>query len=161
MNYKIQEKSAFCVLEKVSAHTVADEKNKQTIPEFWAQCHKDGTVTRLLQAATDENVYGICYAPTKNCDTFDYSIAVVCQNDVEVPQDFRKSTIPARTWAVFECIGAMPNAIQEMWGKIESEFFATSGYRSTNEMDMEVYPDGDTDSPDYRCEIWVTVCKDS
>lgn len=161
MNYKIQEKEAFYVLEKVSEHSVADGKNKKSVPAFWAQCHKDGMVKTLLQAATDEFVYGICYGQSQNEDTFDYSIAVACQKDVQVPQGFEKRLIPSRTWAVFECIGAMPNAIQEMWNKIVSEFFPTSGYRPTYEMDIEVYPDGDTDSADYRSEIWVPVRKDN
>ena len=45
--------------------------------------------------------------------------------------------------------GAMPNAMQDMWHKIVSEFFPTSGYQPTYEMD----------SPDYRSEIWAPVIK--
>ena len=55
--------------------------------------------------------------------------------------------------------GAMPNAMQDMWHKIVSEFFPTSGYQPTYEMDIEAYTEGNMGSPDYRSEIWVPVIK--
>lgn len=120
MDYKIIEKNAFDIIEKVEAHTVENSENAKT---------------------------------------FDYSIAAKCDNNTVVPEGFRKNTIPARTWAVFECKGAMPNAMQDMWHKIISEFFPTSGYQPTYEMDIEAYTDGNMGSPDYRSEIWVPVIK--
>ena len=53
----------------------------------------------------------------------------------------------------------MPNAIQDKWHKIVSEFFPTSGYEPTYEMDIEAYTDGNMGSPDYRSEIWIPVIK--
>ena len=55
--------------------------------------------------------------------------------------------------------GAMPNAMQDMWHKFVSEFFPTSGYQPTYEMDIEAYTEGNMGSPDYRSEIWVPVIK--
>lgn len=95
----------------------------------------------------------------KNAKTFDYSIAAKCDKNTVVPKGFRKSTIPARTWAIFKCKGPMPNAIQDMWHKIVSEFFPSSGYQPTYEMDIEAYTEGNMGSPDYRSEIWVPVIK--
>ena len=53
----------------------------------------------------------------------------------------------------------MPDAIQQLWQRICGEFFPTSGYRPTGELDIEVYPEGDMHSPDYASEIWVPVEK--
>lgn len=78
-----------------------------------------------------------------------------------MPEGFRKNTIPARTWAVFECKGAMPNAMQDLWHKIVSEFFPTSGYQPTCEMDIEAYTAGDMSSSDYCSEIWISVTKNT
>lgn len=75
------------------------------------------------------------------------------------PKGFRISVISTRTWAVFECIGAMPDAIQSLWQKIYTKFFPTAAYQPTYEMDIEAYGDGDMDSPDYRSEIWIPVTK--
>lgn len=55
--------------------------------------------------------------------------------------------------------GAMPNAMQDMWHKIVSEFFPTSGYQPTYEMDIEAYTEENMSSPDYRSEIWAPVIK--
>lgn len=161
MDYKIVEKEAFKVIEKVEAHSIVDSENVNTIPEFWTRAHEDGTLRRILELAKDKtNIFGICYgnAPTDS-KTFDYSIAAACAEDCIVPAGFRMNEVPARTWAVFECRGAMPNAIQEMWHKICSEFFPTSGYQPTYEMDIEVYTEGDMTAADYRSEIWVPVVK--
>lgn len=159
MDYKIVKKDAFKVLEKISTQSIDDEQNKNTIPEFWTQSHQDGTVYKLLGLTTDKtNIFGICYGNTpNNKKTFEYSIAALCGDNTEVPDGFSIREIPARTWAVFECIGPMPDAVQNTWHKICSEFFPTANYEPTYEMDIEAYPAGVMTSPDYRTEIWVTV----
>ncbi len=159
MDYKIVKKDAFKVLEKISTQSIDDEQNKNTIPDFWTQSHQDGTVYKLLELATDRtNIFGICYGNTpNNKKTFEYSNAALCGDNTEIPDGFSIKEIPARTWAVFECIGPMPDAIQKTWHKICSEFFPTANYEPTYEMDIEAYPAGVMTSPDYRTEIWVTV----
>lgn len=161
MDYKIIEKDAFDIIEKVESHPVEDSENAKSIPAFWTRSHNDGTVKKLLDTTTDRTyIFGVCYGNlSENAKTFDYSIAAKCNENTVVPEGFRKNTIPARTWAIFECKGAMPNAIQDMWHKIVSEFFPTSGYQPTYEMDIEAYAEGNMGSPDYRSEIWVPVIK--
>lgn len=159
MDYKIVKKETFRVIEKLERHSINDSENKNTIPEFWERSHKDGTVNKLLELTSDkEFILGVCYnhAPT-NTQTFGYSIAAVCGDDTAVPDGFRISEIPARTWAVFECIGPMPQAVQQLWHRICTEFFPTSNYKPTYEMDIEAYPAGNMTSEDYRTEIWVPV----
>ncbi|MBQ7981851.1 MAG: AraC family transcriptional regulator [Oscillospiraceae bacterium] len=161
MNYKIIEKEAFDIIEKVETHSVDDSVNAKSIPEFWSRSHQDGTVKTLMNITTDRTfIFGICYGNlTENAKTFDYSIAATYANDAVVPEGFRRNTIPARTWAVFECKGAMPNAIQDLWHKIVTEFFPTSSYKPTYEMDIEAYSEGNMDAPDYYSEIWIPVVK--
>ena len=156
MDYKIVKKNPFKVLERVEKHTIVDSENKNTIPEFWTRAHSDGTVKTLLEKTSDKTyIFGICYGSISQ--TFDYGIAAVCGDNCEVPDGFRISEIPARTWAVFEVTGAMPNAIQEMWHRIATEFFPSSEYQPTYEMDIEAYPAGVMNSFDYRSEIWVPL----
>lgn len=161
MDYKIIEKEAFNIIEKVEAHTVENSENAKSIPDFWTRSHNDGTVKKLLDTTTDRTfIFGVCYGNLpENAKTFDYSIAAKCDENTVVPEGFRKNTIPARTWAVFECKGAMPDAMQDTWHKIVSEFFPTSIYQPTYEMDIEAYTEGNMDSSDYRSEIWVPVIK--
>ncbi len=163
MDYKIVEKEAFNIIEKVEVHTVENLENAKSIPDFWTRSHKDGTVKKLTELTTDKTfIFGVCYGNLpENAKTFNYSIAAKCYENAEAPEGFRKNTIPARTWAVFECKGAMPKAMQDMWHKIVLEFFPTSGYEPTYEMDIEAYTEGNMESPDYRSEIWVPVVKKS
>ena len=159
MNYKIVKKDSFKILEKVSHQSIDDSQNKNTIPDFWTQSHQDGTVTKLLDLAIDSTtIFGVCYANTpNNKETFEYSIAALCDDNTVAPSGFRIKEIPTRTWAIFECIGPMPKAMQNMWHKICAEFFPTANYEPTYEMDIEAYPAGVMSSPDYRSEIWVPV----
>lgn len=161
MDYKIIEKDAFDIIEKVESHPVEDSENAKSIPAFWTRSHNDGTVKKLLDTTTDRTyIFGVCYGNlSENAKTFNYSIAAKCDENTVVPEGFSKNTIPARTWAVFECKGAMPNAMQEMWHKIVSEFFPTSGYQPTYEMDIEAYSEGNMGDPDYYSEIWIPVVK--
>ena len=161
MNYKIIEKESFDIIEKVESHSIENEANAKSIPDFWTRSHNDGTVKTLLDVTVDKTfIFGVCYGNLpENAKTFDYSIAVACSKDTAVPEGFRRSTIPARTWAVFECKGAMPDAIQNLWHKIVSEFFPTSSYQPTYEMDIEAYSEGNMSDPDYRSEIWIPVIK--
>lgn len=161
MDYKIIEKEAFDIIEKAETQSTENYENAKSIPNFWDRCHTDGTVKKLFDIAIDKSfIFGVCYGNTsENATTFDYSIAAKCDENTVVPEGFRKNSIPARTWAVFECKGAMPNAMQDMWHKIISEFFPTSCYQPTCEMDIEAYTQGNMGSPDYRSEIWVPVVK--
>jgi len=51
--------------------------------------------------------------------------------------------IPSSTWAIFESVGAMPDAIQDVWKRIFSEWFPTSNYEHDKGPELEVYPPGD------------------
>lgn len=161
MDYKIVEKEAFEIIEKVEAHSIENDVNAKSIPDFWTKSHNDGTVKTLLENTTDRTfIFGVCYGNNSDCaKTFDYSIGAVYNPKTAVPKGFRRNIIPARTWAIFECKGAMPKAMQDMWHKITSEFFPTSGYQPTYEMDIEAYTEGDMGGSDYRSEIWIPVVK--
>ena len=159
MDYKIIQKPAFKVIEKRAVQRVSEDANLRTIPKFWEDCRADGTIKTLLENTSDaEMIFGICYAnPHKEESTFDYSIAAIVGEDQPIPEGFTVNVIPAQAWAVFECIGAMPEAIQTLWHRICTEFFPSSAYEPTYEMDIEAYTDGDMSSPNYRSEIWVPV----
>ena len=159
MNYRVEEKKPFYVIERVETHDTAGGENNKTIPAFWDRAATDGTIDTLESLSSDNTyIFGICYAnPDKTSTKFDYSIATKCDTGATVPAGFRKTEIPARTWLVFECTGAIPDAIQEAWRKIVSEFFPGSPYTPTYEMDVEAYTAGDMSSPDYRSEIWIPV----
>jgi hypothetical protein len=65
------------------------------------------------------------------------------------------------TWAVFESVGPMPDAIQDVWRRIFSEWFPTNEYEHADGPELEVYEDGGMSSPDYKCWVWIPVVKKS
>lgn len=163
MNYRIEEKKAFKVIEKVKVFDLQDNAQLKDIPKFWTQSRSDGTVNTLCQffGGTDfENlVMGICYGDNRNHEKkCEYSIATGYKGG-NIPEGFRVNEIPENIWAIFKCKGKMPNTIQELWRKIYTEFFPTSDYAPKNEIDFEVYPDGDVSSDNYESEIWIAVEK--
>ena len=159
MNYKIIQKSAFTVIEKISFHTTENGENTGSVPAFWDACYADGSVKELESLASDFTyMYGICYDnPDKSEKRFAYSIAV--ESEKKAPAGYRKTVIPARTQAVFPCKGSVSHSIADFWAKTFPEFARNADYRSLREMDIEAYPDGDTDSEEYLCEIWIAVTK--
>lgn len=162
MDYRIEEKEAFKVIEKIKVFSTTDDSNLKEIPEFWTHSKADGTLGTLGGycggSEFDGQVLGICYGDGCSAN-FLYSIASGYNGKTPVPGGFRINEISARTWAIFKCKGAMPDAIQDLWRRIYTEFFSTSDYMPKNEMDFEVYPNGDMSSPNYESEIWVSVEK--
>lgn len=159
-SYRIVHKDAFIVLEKVEQHTVDYSTNKNTVPEFWTRSWSDGTVKTLLRnMSADRDLFGICYNnySQNTGELFDYSIACACNPDVEVPEGYRMNTIPARTWAVFDCVGPMPQAMQQAWHTICTEFVPSDKYELTYEFNIEAYSAGNMTGEDYKSEIWVPI----
>lgn len=54
-------------------------------------------------------------------DSFEHLIADMYNPLMDVPEGFVTKTIPAFTWAVFPCKGAMPEALQDVNTKFFSE----------------------------------------
>lgn len=67
-------------------------------------------------------------------------------------------TIPAHTYAVFTCVGKMPEAFQKVYKYICTEFFPASEYQPCG-IEIESYPSAETQNTDYTCEIWIAVEK--
>lgn len=163
MDYQITEKPAFRVVGRAERVSTKDGENFREIPRFWGDCIRDGSVKVLSAigangAVTGNSVLGICTDFSADMEAFTYMIAAESAAD-DVPEAMVEMPIPAATWAVFESIGAMPEAIQNVWGGIFSEFFPTTDYKHGPGPDLEVYPDGDPTRADYRSEVWVPVVK--
>ncbi|MDR1067506.1 MAG: GyrI-like domain-containing protein [Clostridiales bacterium] len=89
---------------------------------------------------------------------FDYYIGASTINPItEETEDLTEYTIPAGTWVIFESIGAMPDAISAKKESIEKDWFPTSKYERTGAPDIDVYLQGDQESEDYRCLLYVQV----
>jgi len=159
MNYKIVEKPEFKVAGKSIRVPTKDGQNMVLIPEFWQTCMQDGTVPKLAGLASNgavvkDALLGICMDFSANMDEFTYMVAV---DTSTTPDGMVERTIPSATWAVFEAKGPMPDAIQNVWAAIWSQFFAVEPYAHAAAPDLEIYPEGDVTDPGYISEVWVPV----
>ena len=163
MDYRIEKKDSFKVIVKKERFSSDNEVSKKEIPEFWDRCRKDGTIQKLCAYMNPKGVFGnaivgICFGVNAADKDLPYAIGAAYE-DGDIDSALTIEEIPSLTWAIFKCKGAMPNAIQELWHRIYSEFFPTSEYQPWGGIDFEVYPEGDIHSSNYESEIWISVVK--
>ena len=87
MNYRIQEKAPFSVIEKVEIHSTENAENLKSIPKFWERSGADGTLECLNELANDKTyIFGICYAnPVKNARLGIFESAIMLsQSSLEI-----------------------------------------------------------------------------
>lgn len=77
----------------------------------------------------------------------------------QAPEGMAQLEVPASTWAVFQAVGPFPSALQEVWGRIYSEWFPSSDYELSPGPEMLWNEDKDVTSPQYRSEIWIPIRK--
>ena len=90
-----------------------DLNNEQLIPAFWSQCFQDGTFAQLVEMdeSSRKGCFGLfCNHQDKTKIKYMLGVISSCQND-----HYETYTLPHATWAVFECCGRMPQAIQDGW----------------------------------------------
>jgi len=73
---------------------------------------------------------------------------------------YETKVIPASTWAVFPCKGALPKSLQDVNTKIWSEWLpGCRDYKLAGNCCVEVYSPPTENPDDYYCEIWLPVEK--
>ncbi|WP_242870127.1 GyrI-like domain-containing protein [Tindallia californiensis] len=157
MNYKIEKKEAFRIVGVKKHFDCNIEENFSEIPQFWTEVIQNGMMMEIGKMS-DQDPYGILGASAgMNGKDFDYYIAAATGSPT--PQNMTEYEVPQATWAIFQCIGPMPKAIQELQKRIITEWLPTSGYEYADAPDIEVYPAGDVTAQDYQCEVWLPVKK--
>lgn len=151
MEYRILEKAAFTVMGK--SRRFCSDTSYEEIPKFWQE-HMSSGENKIVCG-----MYGICLdGDGKN---FDYLIADNYLPWNEIPEGYVTKVIPAGTWAVFPCRGALPKALQDVNTKIWSEWLPNcKEYKLAGNYNLEVYLTPPQENPDdYYSEIWVPVIK--
>ena len=158
MNYKIVEKESFKVVGVKREFSCENGENLAGIPKMWDDVHVDGTNDLLfdLNNGQIKGVLGVCVDKRNTGSSLmDYWIGT--DHKGETPEGLLELEIPASKWGVFEVHGAMPEAMQNTWKQIISEWFPSSHYQHAGTPDLEVYSSGNPSSPDYYSEIWIPL----
>ncbi|RIW27657.1 AraC family transcriptional regulator [Bacillus salacetis] len=156
MNYRIVEKESFKVTGIGKRISMSNGENHKEIPKLWDEVNGRGLDREIVEAAGANDLLGICMEFDHASEKFTYFIGA---ETVKGQGEFDVKEIPSATYAVFESIGAMPHAIQDVWQRIFSEWFPSTGYEHGGGPEFELYPPGDVNSEDYRCEVWIPIKK--
>lgn len=156
MKYKIVEKEAFQIAgfkKNLSIETLMNG-----VGEMWQSMtpEKMAELTTFNKDTTTSVPMG-AYSKIYEDYSTDYFVAVI--TDGTANTKLETLDVPAATWAIFECNGALPLAIGEMFQRIYNEWFPISGYEQIPLPEFEWYSEGDMSSEEYRCEIWIPIVK--
>jgi len=164
MDYKIIEKPAFDVVGRGKKFTTKNMEQAIKIPQFWQEFSASAEYQKLAKLGggkpgpvTGADMLSAILPNEEN--TWDPIIYTICVEKTGKTADFDVYHIPAATWAVFESVGPMPGAIQEVTRKIFQEWFPSTGYEHDAKPELEVYLPGDPNSKDYRCQVWMPIVK--
>ena len=98
---------------------------------MWKSLNQDSIQT--LKSLSNVEPSGIISASTNFSEgrmeekgELDHYIGVASKEDC--PEQFAQLEVAASTWAIFEAIGPFPDALQNVWGRIYSEWFPSSNY---------------------------------
>jgi len=159
MKYKIVEKEKFQVVGVKRTYNCQNGENLQDIPHFWNEMNSKNFDHQLIQLnnGSIKGTLGVCVPNTDQGQNgfIDYWIAT--DHVGEVGENLLALEIPASKWVVFEVHGPMPDAMQNTWKQIYSEWFPSNPYKPAGTAELEVYPDEDAYSPDSYSEIWIPI----
>lgn len=164
LDYRIETQDALRIVCKRIGLPSRKELTFAEISDFWRQCLTDGTIPALCRYLPGDNPFGACilgasFGGDARDLNFPYAIGVYYNGEPVREKDFTIEEIPAHTYAVFRCVGSMPEAFNQLYQQIYREFFPASEYQPYDAADFEAYPAGNVSNPGYSCEIWVAVEK--
>lgn len=157
MDYRITKKEAFAVL--AVSRKFRYQNAKQDIPLFWEEHARSENGKYVC------GMFGINMDPQMGNEYFEYLIADIYNPSADLPGGLEVKTIPAFTWAVFPCKGALSQSMQAVntrifseWLPAQQEYEFAAGYCVEMYGAADQYPDGTSDE-NYYAEIWIPVKK--
>lgn len=167
MDYRIESKEAFRVAGLMKRVPVIYEGVNPHIAEMWQSLTPERIAA--LKELSDTDPQGLisasCHFSEARLDTgaddhgqLDHYIGAATTKAAEkLEPEWQVLEVPAGLWAVFTAVGAFPSALQDIWGRIYSEWLPSSRYEVAPGPEMLWNEHKDTSRPDYRSEIWLPV----
>lgn len=159
MNYKVVEKEAFRIAGLKKRIPIIFEGINPEIASMWKDVKE---ISNELERLSNVEPLGIIQASI-NFDEgrmeekgkLDHYIGVATTK--ECPNNMEQLEVPASTWAVFESIGSFPETLQNIWGRIYSEWFPSSSYELSDGPEVLWNENNDFDSSNFKSEIWIPI----
>lgn len=154
MNYRIETRKAFRIVGKSFPLSREIERNFAEVPQMWQVAVEDGTIEKIVSLMNGEPRGVLGVSVCTDGEEWRYYIAV--SSAAEIDDALEEYVVPGCTWAVFPGSGT-GKSIQELEGRIVTEWLPTSGYEFTNGPDIEVYFEPNPENTAY--EVWIPVRK--
>jgi AraC family transcriptional regulator len=162
MNYRIVEKEPFRIVGMKKRVPIIFEGVNPEIASMWKSLDDDMIFKLKNLSNTDPS--GLISASTNFSEGrmeekggLDHYIGVATTE--VAPDDLNQLEVPAYTWAVFEAVGPFPETLQDIWGRIYSEWFPSTNYESAEGPEILWNEDKELDSHSFKSEIWIPVKK--
>jgi AraC family transcriptional regulator len=161
MNYRIVEKAEFRIVGLMKRVSLIYEGVNPEIAAMWQSL--DEEKISVLKALSTVEPKGFICASTNFSEgrldggALDHYIGVATTQPS--PKDLAQLDVPASTWAVFESVGPFPETLQNIWGRIYSEWFPSSTYQQAQGPEILWNESKEMDSLTFRSEIWIPVAR--
>lgn len=162
MNYRIIEKEAFRIIGIKKRVPIVFNGVNLEIAAMWQSLNEE-TINNLKKLSNIEPV-GLISASTNFSEgrmeekgELDHYIGAA--TTMECPDHQSQLEVPAGTWAVFEAVGPFPDTLQNVWGRIYSEWFPSSNYELREGPEILWNESKDVTSPTFRSEIWIPILR--
>ncbi|MDM8149722.1 AraC family transcriptional regulator [Priestia megaterium] len=162
MNYRIEEKEAFHIVGIKERVPIIFHGVNPKIAAMWESLN-DETVRKLkeLSNVTPLGLLSVSLnfseGRMEEKGQLDHYIGVATTKDC--PDHLVQLDVPAGTWAVFEAVGPFPETLQNVWGRIYSEWFPSSNYEQVEGPEILWNEYKNVTSPTFKSEIWIPVLK--
>ncbi|ABK87599.1 transcriptional regulator, AraC family [Bacillus thuringiensis str. Al Hakam] len=162
MNYRIEEKDSFQIIGITKRVPIVFNGVNEEIASMWKSLNPETIQT--LKSLSNMEPTGIISASTNFSEgrmeekgELDHYIGVATTKDC--PEQFKQLEVAASTWAIFEAVGPFPETLQNVWGRIYSEWFPSSNYELAEGPEILWNEQKDISSPNFKSEIWIPVLK--
>lgn len=162
MKYRLEKKEAFRIIGLHKRVPIIFNGVNPEIAAMWESLNLQ-LITELKQLSNVEPS-GFISASTNFSEgrmqekgELDHYIGVA--TTLECPDHFSQLEVPAAAWAVFEAVGPFPDTLQNIWGRIYSEWFPSSDFEQIEGPEILWNESKDVTSPTFRSEIWIPVAK--
>jgi len=155
--WRLEQKDGFRLVGKRIVVSCKDNLHCKKIPEFWNECQRNGIFATLISmdTATPQGIFGLFDAYNEQSQEIAYSMMVISEQ--EAPQGFTEIKIPSATWAIFDCRGPVPQAIQKAWRYLREEWLGKYPFQHAQCPEVEWYSNGNVYDSNYFSQIWIPV----
>lgn len=161
MNYRIEEKSAFQVVGKKKKVNLIYEGVNPEIAEFVESI--SDSIFNQIESLSDREPSGLLSVSANFTEDrskkgqLDYYLAAATTK--QAPENLDQLDVSALTWAVFTIEGPFPKALQDVWGRIFSEWLPSSDYELAEGPEILWNEEGAKEGSMAKSEIWIPVAK--